>query len=403
MLAPRYLPASLSLLATGLVAAFTGTAHAGQSCNLDADCGHGFACQVVGGSACPGIACPEGAPCPTLPPCTPMEFRECVPASCNAHSDCADGMVCIESTAVTTCPTAPAGEAPACPPNTDCKVAPPPPAPSDCTTVTVRTCTPRYELPCANEASCGTGFNCVADQSCTCSGGSGTATPGTGSSGSSSGSAGASGVGGSPNAGAPAPPPTSTPQQDPAPAPTGGFIPPPNTVPPPDCTCTPSTTKHCEPKAVTCNADSDCPATWTCVTIGTSSAGCAPGAACDVAPPTTTFKQCRPPYYSGGSKGGIDIGIPQTGGTTGGGTTGGTRPPTGTGTDPIDPRNPEPNPGPTTGGEVGNNGDTDSNHGAASDDGSCQMAVCHASTTGASLLALLGIAGMARRRRTRWG
>ena len=103
-----------------------------------------------------------------------------------------------------------------------------------------------------------------------------------------------------------------------------------------------------------------------------------------------------PPYYSG-SKGGIDIGIPQTGGGTSGNT--GSRPPTGT---PIDPSNPEPNPTPVSG-EGDNHGDTDANHGAASDDGSCQMAVGHASTTGASLLALLGIAGMARRRRTRWG
>jgi hypothetical protein len=119
-----------------------------------------------------------------------------------------------------------------------------------------------------------------------------------------------------------------------------------------------------------------------------------------VAPSTTTIKQCVPPYYSG-SKGGIDIGIPQTGGTTGG-TSGntGSRPPTGT---PIDPSNPEPDPTPTTGEDGDNHGDTDANRGSASDDGSCQMAVGHASTTGASLLALLGIAGMARRRRTRWG
>lgn len=119
-----------------------------------------------------------------------------------------------------------------------------------------------------------------------------------------------------------------------------------------------------------------------------------------------TIKQCEPPYYGGGPKtGGIGIGIPEgTNGTAG--TTGSTQyPRPGNGTGPVDPGAPTAQP-PSTGGATGTdvaNHSTDSNHSIAEDNGSCQMSVGHASTTGASLLGLLGIAGMARRRRTRWG
>jgi hypothetical protein len=115
---------------------------------------------------------------------------------------------------------------------------------------------------------------------------------------------------------------------------------------------------------------------------------------CDPAPTTTTIKQCQPPYYGGGAKsGGIGIGIPETGN----GTTGTQNPLPGSG--PVDPRVPSGQP-PTATGEMGNDV---ANSASAEDNGSCQMSLGHASTTGASLLGLLGIAGMARRRRTRWG
>jgi hypothetical protein len=150
------------------------------------------------------------------------------------------------------------------------------------------------------------------------------------------------------------------------------------------------------------------------VTTGGGTSGCTGGGrilpdggielitpVCDPAPPTTTVKQCMPPYYPGVSGTKTGVGIPEAGG----GTTGnGSVPPRGTG--PIDPGSPPTNPQPTTGGEIGNNvdpGDSDMSQGAAADNSSCQMSVGHASTTGGSLLALLGIAGMARRRRTRWG
>jgi MYXO-CTERM domain-containing protein len=165
---------------------------------------------------------------------------------------------------------------------------------------------------------------------------------------------------------------------------------------------------------VSCILDSDCPATWTCATVGGTSSGCA-GAArilpdggiqeippvCDPAPPTTTIKQCVPPYYgSGFGKAGSSVN------EAGSGTTGnGSIPPRGA--DPIDVGgNPSVPPSSSSGGETGGHVTApaaDPGNGTSSDNGSCQMSVGHASTTGASLLALLGIAGMARRRRTRWG
>src|SRR5262249_35229630 len=95
-------------------------------------------------------------------------------------------------------------------------------------------------------------------------------------------------------------------------------------------------------------ADSDCPATWTCVIVGGTASGCA-GAArilpdggvqviqpvCDPAPPTMTIKQCQPPYYGGGGPKGVGLGIPEGGG----GTTGTTANPL-PGSGPVDPRVP---------------------------------------------------------------
>src|SRR5262249_35719598 len=152
MYAPRFLPTTLSLLASGAVALFAGAAHAGQSCTVDTDCEHGFTCQTNGISACPAIACAPNTDCPQ--PFCPPPSKECVPGPCNAHSDCADGMVCYQSEQKS-CTNA---TAPACPPNADCPALPPPPPP-ECTVTTTRSCVPRYLLPCTNDAGCGEGFN----------------------------------------------------------------------------------------------------------------------------------------------------------------------------------------------------------------------------------------------------
>src|SRR5678815_2411040 len=130
MIAPRTLSGYIAgLLAASAVTLVSG--HARATCTTNADCGHGFECQVVGGSTCAGYACPPDQPCPPPPPCDPVEIRDCVPGGCAVDADCADGMVCFESTS-TDC-TVTSAPAPSCPPDVKCDP-PPPPPPPDCTT-----------------------------------------------------------------------------------------------------------------------------------------------------------------------------------------------------------------------------------------------------------------------------
>jgi MYXO-CTERM domain-containing protein len=398
MLVSRHAPASLAALLSGALSLLSGLANAGQSCNADADCDHGFACEVVGGSVCAGIACPPDAPCPPQPACDPQVIKECVPGPCKAHSDCADGMVCYAFPT----PDCVAEPTPACPPGVKCDDAPPPPA---CTETNVNKCVPLWSLPCATDASCGDGFSCVQDpDSCECSGSAGGPAPGNGT-GSFPGSAQDGGSAKPVPPGTPIPP---TPVPDPAgPTPPSG-----------ECSCTPATTKHCTPKATTCTVDSDCPSTWTCASSG--GATCSGGGA--VLPdggvtsffegcgPTSTTKQCQAPSY-----GGYGLGISEPGSGTAGsestpprasGTTGSAGSP---GSDPSSP---------ATGvagasshdGTTANSDDkgaTDSSKPSGSDDSGCQIGhgggSGNAGNAGASVLAMLGVAGLIRRRRTRWG
>ncbi|HVW27714.1 MAG TPA: MYXO-CTERM sorting domain-containing protein [Polyangiaceae bacterium] len=399
----RPLLAPFALLASAAFSLTAGSASAGQSCTVDSDCAHGFDCEVVGGTACATPACAPGVACPPAPPCEAQVIKECVPGTCMAHSDCADGMVCYAIPS-TTCASPP--RAAACPPNTKCD--PPADTPPDCTTTTTNRCVPRYDLPCTTDASCGDGFSCVPDpDSCACSGG-GVVTSGGGSAGSSGSAAVDAGAG------------------KPTPVPTSTTPPTPDPVPPQGCSCTPSTTNHCTPKATTCAADSDCPATWTCETIN---AGVACGGAAEslpdggtkfimdtCPPPPPPTHQCEAPNYGGSYGAALSASTSASKGTTGSvAPTAGAPAPDGT---PV-----EGAPGSTSGvagsgndgvprGTTGSAGsaaasDNDSaNSGSgssSSDNGGCQMSAGQADTTGASLLALLGVAGLIRRRRTRWG
>ena len=158
MPAPRF-AFSFQLLASGAVLFAGSIARAEDPCTTDTDCAHGFSCQVIATSDCASPACPPNADCPAPAPCVAETIKGCRPlANCSAHSDCADGWVCYEDTQQN-CATAPAE---ACPPGVPCtKSLPPPP---DCTTVTTRSCVPRYALPCNADADCGaTGFTCVLD------------------------------------------------------------------------------------------------------------------------------------------------------------------------------------------------------------------------------------------------
>lgn len=223
-----------------------------SSCLKDSDCDRGFVCKVVGGSACADIACPAGQACPEPEPCTPREFRGCVPGPCATNADCADGMVCFQYSE-RDCPTSPA-----CPVGEQC----PPPTPSDCTAKSVSTCVPPYVPPCKVASDCGIGFECIEDQRCQCTGG--TPRPA--------------------DAGAPPKPPESA------------------------CTCGPAGTFHCEMKVVDCGSNGDCPKDWSCVEVGASGGGCAPASGggardasltnvCD-AGPIVSIHQCMPPFYS---------------------------------------------------------------------------------------------------------
>jgi len=157
--------------------------------------------------------------------------------TCTTDADCSAGMLCHSQT-VSQC-TGGAAVAP-CPPNTVCE--PIKVEPTNCTESQVSQCAYRWQLPCGADADCGEGFGCHAAM--TCSGSAPSATGG--------------GAADMP-----------TPAREPPPTGDAGVVTPP--------TCTTSFPGTCQPKATSCNTDSDCPSQWTC---GASSIGIA------VAPPS---------------------------------------------------------------------------------------------------------------------
>jgi len=307
------------ILVAASVILFSFQAHAQSqsSCATSADCGRGFSCEVIGGTACAGVACPDGQPCPAPPPCEPQTLLGCVPStSCTADTDCAEGMICHAEMA-STC----IEPAIACAPDQNCVL----PAPN-CTSTVVNRCMPKYALECKLAADCGEGFDCVPEQMCTCSGGPGTAPP--------AGTTPPAGAGGSAGSGA-TPPPSGA---DAAPAPpvgtsTGTAVPPTGTSMPtdPGCTCTAGPTSICQPKDLPCATSANCPSTWSCTLVGgystcDTSPAPAPDSPFPVAPTTCTSVagelKCVPPYYEtyGGSIGNTSVlgpAAPRSGGTKG--------------------------------------------------------------------------------------
>lgn len=268
------------------------------SCSVNADCGKGYECTVVGGSGCAAPACAPGASCPPPEPCKPTEIKACTPARCAADADCADGMLCHKWTEA--CPAVDcvcSSNTPKC----DC----PQPA---CDPTVLSICTPRYVLPCAAAADCGSGFTCEEQQSCTCSGSAGGAAPPAGSAGA---------------------------------APSDVAAP----LPKPSCSCSPSGVFQCVPKEIPCSADAQCPAGWGCRTeVAVSAPPClAPD--CKTEPsPEPQPSVCLPNYY--GAQGGKDLQVPESprGGTPAGGP--------GSGAPGAPPSSPEPNSGaPESGGD----------------------------------------------------
>ncbi|MFI5308573.1 MAG: hypothetical protein ACHQ53_14535, partial [Polyangiales bacterium] len=226
------------------------TAHA-QSCATDADCMKGFACTVVGGTACAGVACPSGQACPPSPPCTSTDIKECRPGPCTMDSDCVTGMVCLASTTMD-CPPAAQID---CPPNAFCAQ----PLPQPCVAKTEHNCVPRYLAPCKVDADCGAGFTCVQDAT-TC---------------------------------------TSPMVSLPAPGAAGSAAPAP--VPPSDPSCAQQgpSTFSCEAQQIACSASTDCPQGWSC--------GDSPTATVCSTPPTDPSVPAPQP---GGASGGCGGAVP---------------------------------------------------------------------------------------------
>ena len=127
-------------------------------------------------------------------------------------------------------------------------------------------------------------------------------------------------------------------------------------------------------------------------------------------PTTPAVKQCQAPDY-----GGYSLGIPEA---TNAGSSAASAPPTAgaptpsTGTTDKGSSGAAPSPGAAGSSDSQGAGGAGSDDNAAasstkgsssSDNGGCQVGAGHADAAGASLLALLGVAGLMRRKRTRWG
>ena len=248
-------------------------AHAQSTCSADSDCVKGWACQVTGGSTCAAVACAPGEKCESQPSdCVNEEFKSCRPGPCQVDSDCAADMACYTHSESDCAPSACSSDQVDCPKPT-------------CETRTESRCVPRYVLPCTTASDCGAGFSCEsAGEQCSCSGSAG----------------GSDSDGGSP-------PPV-----------------------PESCTCEASKELRCHAPTVSCAADGDCTAGWTCAVVG-SSGGCGKAPASNSDPgagaqggatpapdctPSVDVKQCVPPYYAlVGGINGVERGASDSGGT----------------------------------------------------------------------------------------
>jgi hypothetical protein len=133
-----------------------------STCETDADCPAGFACEVVGGMS---TTCPAGEDCDPVN----VQIYGCKPAPCDTDADCAGELVCVTETigcddlamGVPDC----AGED--CPPEEE---VPP------CEPTVVGKCGPKWAAPCEVSADCGEGFECIPEvyESCSSNGSDGT-------------------------------------------------------------------------------------------------------------------------------------------------------------------------------------------------------------------------------------
>ncbi|MCL2448231.1 MAG: rhomboid family intramembrane serine protease [Polyangiaceae bacterium] len=383
---PPALVAVSAFLVAAFVAIVPATARAAGTdggCTQDSDCAKGFSCQVSGVSGCPKVACPtpaaDGA-APECDPCTPVMSYSCQPASCTTDADCGSGMACITNTSGGC-----SSSGVACAPGDECL----PPSPPTCTTTTSSVCTFRYNLPCTQDADCGDNFTCTPYANETC--------------GTSAGTTGVVGIG------------TATPAPPTAPIDAQAAPPPAADDASIGCTTTTLSTSHCVPHTITCSADTDCPATWTCppaplpsgprcaAAPDGSTAGCVDVGATPVASPST----CEPPYYNGGPAGPNTAGSSETLGVSGSGSgSGGSSGSRGSGNANTDAGATAPATAP---GPRGNTGAAQTSEGAPppaangdgprESDGGCQMGPAPATGASGALFALLGALVVFARRR----
>lgn len=244
----------------GLV--LTAASNASAECTSDADCAEGYACELVGASACADSPpCIPGEECVEPEPCEPEEEYAClfVPPTCATDADCEAGLVC-ETYDSYDCSVS----SPACPEGAEC----PEPVEEDCTEESESYCVPPYFAACSEDADCGPGFACVADEVCSCGGSTG---------------------GGSTDSGGGSTDPVPAPDMPDSPQDKDGE----------DCGCEPTGEFYCELIPVECTSDADCGEGLSCVT------GPADDVICTATPdgdescdePSETVSYCIPDGY----------------------------------------------------------------------------------------------------------
>jgi hypothetical protein len=262
-------------------------ANAQEICG-DTTCSKGFVCQSYETGMCATYMLDQSIAPSGKENCTTTTVFECVPGPCNVDLDCADGMLCHESS-TTRCT---ATTRPSCDPSAlDCMTGED--VPESCTTTTGKQCVARYNLPCNSANDCGPGFACEEAQSCSCSGPrSGTGTGGSAGS--------AVGVGATAGSGA-----VSVGQGGSAGVATGDDAVEPN----PDCGCEPAGVFACKLQTLACNADVDCPSGLVCVDNPMSSCAVSSDGTTNCSPVVPDpLRVCRPQSYGvggGSAMGGV--------------------------------------------------------------------------------------------------
>jgi MYXO-CTERM domain-containing protein len=193
-------------------------------CAADSDCEAGFACEVVGGGSCPTVDCVDGEKCEST--CEAEEIMGCVPGPCESDADCGDNQVCYTRSSEL-CSGSSAGSD-GCPPDDAACAQEEPAEDSSCVIEEYSQCMPRWAVPCEEAADCGPGFTCEAIEECSATGGTNTD----------------------------------------APCPEGSECPVPEPQPEPEINCEPTDVSYCKLIETPCVEDSECGDGMVCVDAG---------------------------------------------------------------------------------------------------------------------------------------